>query len=146
MASPEVLDIVNELLEREQGCVALRLNEAGTFVNRLSLRQGTLLRHMAQESREHVGQLASLVADLGGTPAPRVADIHATEMHYWGVNFALAHVVEDQEALIAIYAAAGARLGGEPRAQRIVGKILARHQARLAAIKALLPPDVQAVS
>ncbi|MCO6435605.1 MAG: ferritin-like domain-containing protein [Phycisphaerae bacterium] len=146
MSPPETFDILNELLSLEQGCVILRLDEAGTFVDRLSLRQGRILRHFAAESRENVAQLGMLIVALGGTPAPRVVDVRATELHYWGASYALAHVVENQEDLINAYAEAATQLSGEPEAQRVVAEILARHQARLATIKDLLPPDVRAVS
>jgi len=131
MEDHTVIDVLKDLLAAEQQSLAPRLFESTMFVSRLDAGAYEVVCSSAQASREHCGALTELILDLGGQPAPRLADSSTANLHYLELHHALPRLVVDQQSLERKYANAAPRVAGEPRASDLVNHILERRRQDL---------------
>lgn len=133
----ETLAVLNELLLREECSLPYRFVESTLFVSSASLDDLDVLRSMVAASKEHAARLVSVMADLGGTPAPRVGDLATADLHFQELHRVLPRLIADQERLVEAYRIAAGRVGPHPRATALVGEIIQRHEADLDALRGL---------
>lgn len=128
-------DVLNGLLALEQSALSRRLVEATVFVTRLALPEIELVRRMVRESDEHCAWLVALIIDLGGEPAPRGGDLRSADLHFQELHYLLPRVIEEAERVVRGYDRAVEQVAPEPRAARLVARILARRKASLEALR-----------
>ncbi len=137
MTQPATADILNELLNAEQGSVGPRLFESTLFVSRLAVEDLVTVRKIARECRDHCGWLTELILDLGHTPWPRVNDPRSADLHFQELRQVLSRLTADLEDLIRKYTLAAARVTDEPRATPLITRIIERYRGDVAAIQKL---------
>ena len=135
MDTSTVVDLLNELLANEQRAPAHRLLESNVVLSRVAMDGLGLVQTMAGESREHAAWLTELILDLDGAPGLRFGDPTSADLHYQELHHALPRLVREHQALIRRYELASDRLAGEPEAQEVVQRILARHRKHLSALE-----------
>ena len=135
MDTSTVIDLLNELLASEQRTLAHRLLEANVTVPRVVTDGLGVVQEMARESREHAAWLTELILELDGAPGLRFGDPTSADLHYQELDHALPRLVREHQALIRRYELASDRLAGEPEAQEVVQRILARHREHLSALE-----------
>ena len=134
-ASTMTLAVLNELLVAEQCHPARRLCESTVFVSDLGSEEEGAVRALVEASTGHCGELTSLIRRLGGEPGPRGIDVMTGDLHFQELGGAVPRVISEQGHLIALYQRASERLGDEPEAAAIVGRIVERHRTDLSALE-----------
>ena len=137
MNAHDVIDILNELLAREQGQLAVRLAESTLFVSPQSVDEHLVVQRMTTDSLDHCKCLVAAITEFGGSPAHRPGHVDSADLHFQELHHVIPRLLVDHESLIQSYRRAAQRLAVEPRAAEVVGKILARHQADLDALRQL---------
>ena len=135
MDTQTVVDLLNELLANEQRTPAHRLLESNVIVSRVAMDGLGPVQAMARASREHTAWLTELILELDGAPGLRFGDPTSADLHYQELHHALPRLVREHQALIRKYELASERLAGEPEAQEVVERILARHRKLLSALE-----------
>lgn len=131
MTDPQVIDVLNELLAREQRSWPARLFESTVFVSQLSVQDLRLVESMNRMATEHARWLAELILALGGTPGPRIDDVTTADLHFQELHHLLPRLVHEHELLVRRYTVAAERVTSEPQAAQLVTRILERHQQSL---------------
>lgn len=131
MDQEEVLRMLNELLNREQCSLALRLMESGVFVSSADVEAYSLVQRLARGATENAEALTNLILRLGGIPGPRYRDAHFADVHYLEARHLLPPLVKERRELVRLYEAGASRLGGEPAAAAVVTRILGGHRSGL---------------
>ncbi len=140
MASPEILDVLNDLLNSERSSLALRLIESDVFVSQSSARAAEIMRRMARSALRHCQQLASLIYDLGGEIGPHPANARTAHLHFQELGYVLPGLVADHENCISRYKSALPKLAASSRAVSLANRILAQHQVDLQDLQSLSAP------
>ena len=135
------VDLLDELLAREQAGLAARLMQSTIFVSGLSVDTFQTVTRLARATDGHAAWLAGMILELGGTPGPRRVDSRLAEPHFQDVGSTLPLLVTNQEELIRVYEQAGERLTSEPRAVELTNRILQRHRDELALLTSHLAKE-----
>ncbi len=139
MDNPVVAAVLNQLLDAEQQSIVLRVAESTPFISLAEVAAGNVVRAMAQTIRNNRETLTEMILDLGGQPVPRRADLLSGNLHYLDLFALLPQLLESQESLVAQYKQRSPRLASDRRAAELAGKILARHEADLQKLHAVIP-------
>ena len=123
-----IIEILNELLERESRSILPRLGDNGVFVSWASAEERQIVAGMIAEQQEHRAWLVEAIHDLGGAPQPVSGDIHAAGLHYLDLSYILPTVLDDARSALSLYEAAATRIGDNALAAEVVGRIIARHR------------------
>ncbi|MGB0714934.1 MAG: hypothetical protein ACPGXK_03595 [Phycisphaerae bacterium] len=137
-ANLEAIAILNELLALEQGQLALRLAESGTFISKAGVDKARILRDLESKAHQHGARISKTVLRLEGSPGMRVGDINTAHVHFQQIRIAWPLLVEDMRKLVAAYRSGAEKLVATPAAARTVGEILAEHEASLQTLEAAL--------
>ena len=132
-----IIDILNELLERESRNILPRLGDNGVFVSWSSADEREIVAGMIGEEEEHRAWLVEAIHDLGGSPQPVWGNIHAAGLHYLDLNYILPTVLDDEKSVLILYEVAATRVGGNALAAELLGKIIARHHRHVATLEKL---------
>lgn len=132
MDTPDVIDILNELLGYEGRSPACRLLEAVVFTAKPDVQALGLVQQMAADSEQHVAWLTGLILELGGSPGPHAGDVTTADLHYHDLRQVLPRFIREYESLIGKYSSASPHLADEPQADELISRIRTRHQQHLA--------------
>lgn len=142
MEPAAIVEILNELLAAEQRNLVTYLMDSTVFVSRLGMKELTLLEQMARDADDAGARLAEAIIALGGVPGLRTVDLAPADLHFQELHAALPRLAADRQALVDKYAIAGSRVGPEPVAAQVVGRIKERHADELARLTELLKRNV----
>jgi hypothetical protein len=137
MTDPVVVEVLRELLVKEQRCLAFRLLESTVFVSDAAVNDLSAVKEIARESNENSASLTKLILELRGAPVLRTGDMATADLHYQAVEYVLPRLVEDREALVHSYRDAVEKVSQEHRAGDLLTRILSRHQEELHCVKQL---------
>ena len=137
MDEPNVVDVLQELLQAEQCALAPAVFESTVFISRLSLDDERVARRLAEAVRRHGAALAEMILRRGGTPGPREPNLAAADLHYQELHHVLPRLIDDQQRLVDLYRRAVERLADDPEAQHLVTDILHQHERALEELRNL---------
>ena len=98
-----VLDILNGLLEGEQGSIFRFLGEGSPYVSRASAALRKPLQHGIDINGRFTLELGRLIDDLGGDPSPRVIKLEEQYLAYLNAKFLLPKLIDDKLLTIRRY-------------------------------------------
>jgi bacterioferritin (cytochrome b1) len=126
LAAPaDVIDALNALLEAEVNSVFRFIEDGSPYLNRATAEVRLPMTELAQRSRKHAHELASLIASLGGEPQPRQTPrMEDQYLAYLSLKFLLPKLVMEMQLIIQRYENAIRALGnGYPEVIREVSRI-----------------------
>jgi hypothetical protein len=133
---PEVIDILNDLLDLEINSVFQFLGDSAPYLNHNNASFRRPLAEMIAASHRRAGELSDMIDDLGGTPIPRGLQTEDQYLAYLSLKFLLPRLIGAKELAIARWERARSLLGTQsPRAAALVDKHLAEHRADLAILQ-----------
>ncbi len=136
MIDQECVQILNELLSREQRSFAVRLVESKAFVNESTAPRLALVQRMAETSERQCAALADQILALGGGITPcTCTDPTSADLHYLELGHVLPRLLTDEEALAGVYEAAASRLEEEPPAAELANRIRAHHRENVETLR-----------
>ncbi len=146
MDTRTIVEILNELLAREQHNLVTRLLESTVFISHLSVDILNNVRNMARASEQHGSWLADAILGLGGVPGPRLADAQSADLHYQELCQLLPRLAADRKALAHKYTLAAQRIGADPGTAELVARIHERHREELTSLQHLKTRKVGATA
>ena len=128
MSNEAAIDLLNDLLQLEEGSLLPRLRESSVFVSWASAGELQAVQRMIDEENEHRGQLVESIIRLGGDPLPVSADIRSAGIHFLRLDFILPRVLESHRRLLSAYEAAASQTCSNPVAAEVVSSITECHR------------------
>jgi len=127
-ARREVHEVLNHLLRMERKGLIAHIVDSTLHVTWASAEEDLVLRRIVAEVREHQQWLVELLTALKGGIEPARPDPRIAEIHFVDVHSVLPRIIAHEQDIIARYESALKRLAGEPSAQEVASRILARHR------------------
>lgn len=133
-----VLDILNGLLEGEQGSVFRFLGNGAPYVSRASAALRKPLQHGIDVNARFALELALLIEDLGGNPSPRVIKLEEQYLAYLSASFLLPKLIGNKQSTVRRYENALKAIGEtEARITEMLEAHLDEHRRQLQMLMAL---------
>jgi len=139
MDTAKIVEILNELLAAEQGCVVSHLLRSASVLSEQSVAGLEIVRRVEREVQEHGAWLAGMINSLDSSPGLRRADTCTAGMHYRELERALPALREDCVRLRDLCTKAAGQVAQYPRALTLVERIGARHELHARALAELIP-------
>ena len=140
MTDHRVLDILNDLLAAMEKSPHARLAETGVYLSSGGMEKYDAIRRIQEEEPRLAAELAALLIEMGGSPAPApgAPNAHAARFHYLDLHFMLMQVLRSKEQLLAATDAALESLTGTAQAHHLVSRIATAHRDHIALLQELI--------
>ena len=140
MTDQRVFDILNDLLAATEQSPHARLAETGVFLSSGDTAKYDVIHRILKEEARFAAELAALLIELGGSPAPApgAPNAHAARFHYLDLHFMLIQVLRSKEQLLAATESALESLTGNAKAHHLVFRITAAHREHIALLQELI--------
>ena len=140
MTDQRVFDILNDLLAATGKSPHARLAETGVFLSSGDTAKVDVIHRILKEEARFAAELAALLIELGGSPAPApgAPNAHAARFHYLDLHFMLIHVLRSKKQLLAATESALGSLTGNAQAHHLVFRITAAHREHITLLQELI--------
>src|SRR5689334_13172098 len=98
-----VIDVLNSLLEAEQGSVFRFMGEGSPYLSRATAEVRRPLQQMVDANRRYVMALADMIQRLGGEPVPRPVRPEEQYLAFLSLKFLLPKLVEEKRLIFQRY-------------------------------------------
>ncbi|MCK4659695.1 MAG: hypothetical protein KAV82_09270 [Phycisphaerae bacterium] len=139
MTDQHVLDILNDLLAAIEKSPQVRLTEAGTFVSSAGTKECIAVEGILEEERQLAAELAGLLIELGGSPAPSPGSpvVNIACFHYLDVHFMLPEFLCAKQKLVAACESVLEHLADSPEAHQLITRIAMVYRDHIARLQPL---------
>lgn len=133
---PDVIEVLNDLLDLELNSVFQFLGESAPYLNHGNAALRRPLAQMVVASHRRTRELSNTIDDLGGTPIPRGLQLEDQYLAYLSLKFLLPRLINAKELAIARWEAARNLVGTRsPEAAELLDRHLAEYRADIAILR-----------
>lgn len=127
------VDILNELLDAENGNLIHRLGESNPYISRSAAVDHAVVKKMRADVDRHRRELVEMILSLRGAPAAPTYPTPLGGVHYLKLSFLMPQVIASIRELVKTYESVGST--GRPQADALIARILADHKRHLAELE-----------